>query len=83
MRFMFVKDDDGVITNEIVVGRKHYYGGVAEGTIDDCPIKKNLLEDKKDFVKEKNNYCDKGGHKERSEHHSPNHKRHWSKSRHR
>ena len=37
-------------------------------------------DDKKDFkMRDTNNYCDKGGHRERSIANQLNHQKHWSK----
>lgn len=71
-RFRFEKEE-GVIVN----------GGIVPNDILHCEIKPRVeYKDKQGFHEPKNNYCDKGGHKERSLAHDDRkhgHKDHWKK----
>lgn len=84
-RFMMVKEN-GAITNRVNFEGIEYLSGHTINDIDNCEMKLRLpYKDKSGEHQPKNNYCDKGGHKERSlanDHRKNGHKKHWSKTSH-
>jgi len=79
-RFRFVKEE-GSITNRINLNGIQYYSGVIDVDIEHCELRHRVrYQDREGVHEPKNNYCDKGGHKERSlanDHRKKGHKKHW------
>jgi len=65
-RFRFAKEN-GAITDRINLDGIEYHSGLTPNDIAHCELKPRVcFKDKLGVHNEKNNYCDKGGHLERS-----------------
>ena len=79
IRFRFVKEQ-GVITDRINLDGEEFKSGLTPNDIANCELKQRTpFKDKLGNHEPQNNYCDKGGHKERSIANQPNHVKHWKK----
>lgn len=82
IRFRFAKEHD-CITDRVQLDEVEYVSGLTPNDIAHCEMKERVcFKDKLGTHNEKNNYCDKGGHKERSlanDHRKKGHKSHWKK----
>lgn len=84
-RFMMVKEGgiNGCITDRIDLDGIEYLSGHTLNEIANCEMKTRFTyKDREGEYQPKNNYCDKGGHKDRSldhDHRKKGHKDHWRK----
>ena len=62
-RFRFVKDNDGVITDKVIIKSIEYKGGIVDGIIPDCPIRRDLVKEGKDPTKHSKVKKEKKHHK--------------------
>jgi hypothetical protein len=82
IRFRFVKRDN-CITDRINLDGEEFCSGLTPNDIAHCELKPRVVfKDKLGTHNEKNNYCDKGGHLERTlanDHRKNGHKEHQKK----